>query len=70
MPVINGELLEKNERIMKIIQNSRYGETLKCIRSLYMANPTLEYELALESYCDILETSLDLDSIESKTNTK
>ena len=64
------KLLIRVKELLQKTQNEEEIKALTQILNLYMSNPTKPYEIALETYCDMLEISMDLDFLEEKTLTK
>lgn len=60
------ELLIKAKELLGKIKNEEEINSLTSILNSYMSKPTKSYELALETYCEMLEISLDLDELEAK----
>lgn len=56
-------------RAKDLIKQARTAEELysfTLILKMYMSNPDQEYEEALKTYCDVLESSIELDKQEEK----
>lgn len=56
-------------RAKNLIKQARTAEELysfTLILKMYMSNPDQEYEEALKTYCDVLESSIELDKQEEK----
>lgn len=56
-------------RAKNLITQARTAEELysfTLILKMYMSNPEQKYEEALKTYCDVLESSIEIDKQEEK----
>lgn len=62
----NKNLLKKATNLLHETQSTEQLYSLSTLINMYIDRPTKNYKEVLEIYCDLIESSIELDTLEEK----
>lgn len=63
---VNKNLLKKATNLLHETQSTEQLFGLSTLINMYIDRPTKNYKEVLEIYCDLIESSIELDTLEEK----